>query len=234
MKTLLRSLPVVVVSIAALGFAMVPAPAAFTTPRALIVAGYGDDGTAAETVSAAMLARNWTVQSVHGSGLAVEAPALNANWDVVWVLPGMDQRELWQISNGVLSDFAQNGGIVVLLGADAPETRGLDLLPGGHDVIPEAAPGATCICAPTHPLIAAAAQGGCDLTANQLDPGGTGGDCCLEPNVVYQDVAENAAGPVLATYDLGAGHVVVSVFDMLDNACLGNLLIYTESVFFGL
>jgi hypothetical protein len=183
-----------------------------------------------------MEARTWTVESESYSGLYAKVDSLGADYDVIWLVPGADRQMLCQASAELFSDFVQNGGTLVALGVSG-ESTGLDLMPGGVDVIPELSPGSTVIHDPTHPLIDATADGGAQLTAADLDPQGTGGLACVGPDtegVTCDCLARNDLGPVLTTYGMGSGHVVMSMFDMLDEPCMGNLLIYSESLVAGL
>jgi hypothetical protein len=203
-------------------------------PRALILVDYCCDENAHQVTSAAMEARNWSVSSMRWSEFATQAPNLNSDWDVVWILPGTSHELLWQVSKtgGPLEAFVQNGGIVIMPGLKS-DSAAIDASPGGLDIMVQENPGPTGITQPQHPLIAAGTSGGVDLTVSDLDPAGTGGQASVSTpseGPSCQCIAHNNIGTVLTEYTYGTGHVVISVLDLLNANCLTNLLLYAESL----
>ncbi len=204
-------------------------------PRALVVS---DLGTGQETTMARMEAHGWTVGTITALELLeASGSELQAQWDVIWILPGSDYdlvRPLVESGGavGALEAFLKAGGVVVMVGLGDTQFR-IDLAPGGVDSESQENAGPTTIVDPNHPFIAGSDHGGTDLTSEDLDPNGTGGGGCLvnpPADCNMHHIAENSYGSNLCEYELGIGRVFVSRLDLLSEACLGNLLLYLEQL----
>ena len=213
---------------------------AFAQTRALLVTGYGTyqqmGAEAPYSVTlAAMQAKSWTVGSMNYTEvLATDAATLAANWDVIWVLPRTDtgmHRVLSKTGSSV-NAFVHSGGVVVMPGIST-EKPTLDAGPGGVDVLSASEPGPTVIHDDQHPFIAAAANGGVDLTVTDLDPFQTGGGGNFgepPPGITLTCIARNDIQQIITEYSLNSGKVILSVLDLLTSKSLDNLLLYVDSV----
>jgi len=201
-------------------------------PRALLIA---DLGAGHEAVSGAMEAHGWITGSVQWVDLLqTDAQDLRTQWDVIWLLPGSDYQGLQRLARagGPLAGFVEAGGVVIMTGVSTGKSR-IDVAVGGVDVMKRENVGAITITVPDHPLILRASHDGADLSVNELDPGATGGGGVIRApatGCTLTSIASNDAGPVLGEYTLGQGHVVVSLLDLLNDACLNNLLLYAQSL----
>ncbi len=211
-----------------------------SSPRALLVTGYGTypqmgaESPYAITV-AAMESKGWTVGSMNDAEvLAAEAADLTANWDVIWILPKTDtlmHRSLSKAGSSVEA-FVQAGGVVVMPGIST-EKPTLDVAPGGVDVLATPAPGSTVIDDEEHPFIAAAGNGGVNLTASDLDPDDTGGGGnfgIAPPEMTLTSIAHNDIRSIITEYSVDSGKVILSVLNLLGSNSLNNLLLYVDSV----
>lgn len=238
MKKILCFVVPVVLAVAAWQFAT--AQEAGSHPRVLLVTGFGTyEGMGAETpyeiTAAAMGEKGWSIGSMESvEVLAASAADLATDWDVIWILPGTETLMHTGLSaaDSPVEAFVRNGGLVVMPGIPTVEPS-TDVAPGGLDVFPEADPGTTVITDPNHPLISAAASGGVNLTAADLDPNGTGGKGCFgtaPEGTTSTCVAHNDVRSVITEYSLGTGKVVASLPDLLGSRCLSNLLLFVDSV----
>lgn len=236
MKKYMHAVPILLV-----GSVLSPAFAqGGSSPRALLVTGYGTyqqmgAQSPYQVTVDAMQAKSWTVGSMNYTEvLAADAANLAANWDVIWILPGTDtgmHRSLSKAGSSVEA-FVQNGGLVVMPGIST-EKPTQDAGPGGVDVLPAPDPGSTVIDDEEHPFIAAADNGGVNLTAADLDPSETGGGGNFgeaPPGITLNIIAHNDIRPIITEYSLDSGKVILSVLDLVGSNCLNNLLLYVDSV----
>ncbi len=211
-----------------------------SSPRVLLVTGLGTYGamgadTPYEITAAAMQGKGWTVGSMDVAEVLGSDPAdLNANWDVVWILPRTETLMHHSLSKAGSSveAFVQNGGVVVMPGISA-EIPTIDASPGGVDVLSETDPGVTVIHDANHPFVAAAANGGVDLTVADLDPletGGGGNFAEPPPGITLSCIARNDNQQIITEYTVDSGKVILSVLGLTDSNILNNLLIYVGSV----
>lgn len=201
------------------------------TVRALVLTDLGDPGD----IVTRMQAHGWEVTT---SGVL---PLLSPDTDgfsafnLVWIpaqanFPGIHRL----VTSGALDVFIKQGGVLVVADAD-PEGVWPDLAPGGADVeaLPAGGAGPLTITTPDHPMITGAGTGGVPVTAEDLDPQGTGGRAGVI-NAPQQDglvvVASNSLGAALLEHTHGSGRVLISALLNATENCVENTLLYIQSI----
>ena len=193
------------------------------------------------TIVARLEAAGWTVTTAHTLDLGGQDPY--AVFDLIWIVPDASTEAFAYLRDPIaeLAVFAEDGGVLIItgVGGDAP---GLDIGPGGLDVmgLPADGAGAVTIAAADHPLVTGVDTGGVALTDSDLDPEATGGAGYLTnlPSgaTTTTTIAQNTAGAVFLNYDegldsdAGDGHILVSSLVNPSADAIDNIILYVASL----
>ncbi len=201
------------------------------TVRALVVSDLGDPGD----IVTRMQAHGWEVTTSGVLPLLSSGTEGFAEFNLVWIpaqanFPGIHRL----VSSGALDMFIKQGGVMVMTDVD-PDVVWPDIAPGGADAAALPADGAAplTITTPEHPMITGEGIGGTPLTAQDLDPQGTGGQGCII-NAPQQSapvtIASNSLGPALVEHTHESGRVLLAALLNATENYVENTLLYIQSI----